>query len=76
MSLGSTAAVKAAVKAGLGISLVLRETAREEVAAGTLVALPLTGVHLAKRLYVAHPAGLPEGSAALRFARSLTAAAG
>jgi DNA-binding transcriptional LysR family regulator len=40
--LGSTEAVKQAVKAGLGVSLVLRSAVAEEVASGSLRAIPVT----------------------------------
>lgn len=51
--LGSTAAVKQWVKAGLGVSLVLTGTVEEEVHAGTLVAIPLEGKPPCKSLHVA-----------------------
>jgi DNA-binding transcriptional LysR family regulator len=72
MQLGSTAAVKEAVKAGLGISLVLKSAVEEEVAAGSLVALKLADADMAKELFVVLPDDTPETSAAARFAASLT----
>lgn len=48
MQLGSTEAVKQAVRAGLGVSLVLASAVRDEVQNGTLVALSIPG--LEKRL--------------------------
>lgn len=51
--LGSTEAVKQAVRAGLGISLVLEASVRDEVAAGSLVAIPFAAPPLRKDLYVA-----------------------
>jgi DNA-binding transcriptional LysR family regulator len=74
MQLGSTAAVKEAVKAGLGISLVLAGTVEEEVKAKTLVALRLDDADLSKDLYVVLPEDTPETSAAARFAQTLMAA--
>jgi len=73
MQLGSTAAVKEAVKAGLGISLVLGGAVEEEVAAGTLVALRLADADLSKELFVVLPDGTPETSIAARFAAALVA---
>ena len=67
MSLGSTAAVKEAVKAGLGISLVLRSCAQAEIQAGTLRALDLRGAPLAKELMMVMPEHLPPTAPAARF---------
>src|SRR3546814_11728194 len=53
--LGSTEAVKQAVRAGLGVSIVLEGSVEEEVRAGSLRALPLADAELAKDLYVALP---------------------
>lgn len=50
MQLGSTEAVKQAVRAGLGISLVLASTVTQEVEAGALCAIPLAGAGLSKKL--------------------------
>ncbi|WP_416399504.1 LysR family transcriptional regulator [Allohahella sp. A8] len=50
--LGSTEAVKSAVKAGLGVSMVLESAVSEEVACGSLVALPLEGRDLFKDLWL------------------------
>lgn len=44
----STEAVKRAVRAGLGISIVLKAAVADEVASGSLAALPFEGVHLSK----------------------------
>ncbi|SDS23664.1 DNA-binding transcriptional regulator, LysR family [Halopseudomonas litoralis] len=52
MQLGSTEAVKQAVKAGLGISLVLASTVTEEVQTGSLCAVPFSGAGLDKELMV------------------------
>jgi DNA-binding transcriptional LysR family regulator len=73
MQLGSTAAVKEAVKAGLGISLVLAGTVEEEVAAGTLKALRLSDADLSKELYIVLPDDTPETAPAARFAAALVA---
>ncbi len=55
MQLGSTEAVKQAVKAGLGISLVLAAAVEEDVRSGTLVAIPVSEPGLAKELMVICP---------------------
>ena len=53
MRLGSTEAVKQAVKAGVGVSLVLAAAVAEEVRNKTLCAIPLGDGALAKDLFVA-----------------------
>lgn len=52
MSLGSTEAVKRAVEAGLGASIVLSSTVQEEARQGRLRAIPLQGGPLQKILYL------------------------
>jgi DNA-binding transcriptional LysR family regulator len=52
LQLGSTEAVKEAVKAGLGVSLVLRSAVAEEVRNGSLRAIPIQRPALEKDLYV------------------------
>jgi DNA-binding transcriptional LysR family regulator len=71
MQLGSTAAVKEAVKAGLGISLVLAGAAADDVKAGTLAALRLHDADLTKELAVVLPEDTPPTSPAARFAAAL-----
>lgn len=70
-TLGSTEAVKQAVKAGLGVSLVSASAVTEDVARGSLVALRLEGLELAKELQVVVPASLPESSPVSLFAANL-----
>ncbi len=65
--LGSTEAVKRAVRAGRGISLVIEGAVSDEVRAGQLVALALNGIELAKDLKIIAPSGLPEAAPAKRF---------
>lgn len=65
---GSTEAVKRAVRAGLGISIVLACAVEDEVATGDLVALPLADADLAKDIHLIVPERLPAASAAARFA--------
>lgn len=71
LSLGSTEAVKQAVMAGLGLSVVLAGTVRREVRAGHLVALPLDPPDLAKAFLTTYPRELPSDSLAARFATFL-----
>lgn len=65
--LGSTEAVKRAVRAGRGVSLVIEAAVTDEVRAGQLVVLPLNGIELAKDLKIISPSGLPEAVPATRF---------
>lgn len=68
--LGSTEAVKQAVRAGLGISLVLAAAVTDEVRAGTLHAIPFVEPSLRKNLVVVLRNGVP-GMLASAFARHL-----
>ena len=71
MQLGSTEAVKRAVEAGLGISIVMASAVADEQSHGRLRAIPLADAPLEKSLYITwrdHP--LHENPAA-RFARCL-----
>jgi DNA-binding transcriptional LysR family regulator len=72
MTLGSTEAVKQAVKAGLGISLVFASAVEEEVRAGSLRSLNVAGVDIAKDLFVVLPEDTPPDSPPQRFAKMLT----
>lgn len=73
-SLGSTAAVKEAVKAGLGISLVMKAAIEEETKNGSLVALKITTTKLEKELYTIVSADQPETALGNRFASFLLGA--
>ena len=70
-NVGSTEAVKSAVKAGLGASVVLREAVADDLRAGRLAGVLIEGVPLIKTFYIACPADLPEEDVTARFARSL-----
>jgi DNA-binding transcriptional LysR family regulator len=65
--LGNTEAVKRAVRAGRGVSLVIAAAVTDEVRAGQLAALPLNGIELTKELKIISPVGLPEAAPASRF---------
>jgi LysR family transcriptional regulator, low CO2-responsive transcriptional regulator len=69
--LGSTEAVKRAVRAGLGVSIVMRATVQDEIASGVLRALPLSGVALTKTLYAAYREHPPAGSPVSLFVEVL-----
>jgi DNA-binding transcriptional LysR family regulator len=67
LELGSTEAVKQAVRAGLGVSITLESAVRDEVRAGTLRALRVADTLLAKPLFSIFPAGLSATSPAMQF---------
>lgn len=75
LRLGSTAAVKEAVKAGLGISIVMAGAIREEMATGSLVALAFDDAALAKPLYLAWPKATPQTATVATLAEIAEAAA-
>lgn len=62
-------AIKAAVEAGLGISILSSATLAKELTLGTLVARPLAGIPIRRSIFVAAPVGGVE----LPAARELTA---
>jgi DNA-binding transcriptional LysR family regulator len=72
MTLGSTEAVKSAVKEGLGISLVFASAVAAEVRAGTLRGLSVSGCTIEKDLYVVLPQEAPAASPPKAFAAMLT----
>lgn len=74
INLGSTAAVKEAVHAGLGISLVLAASVLPEVAAGWLRTLSVHDALLRKPIWIAHPAALVSADPAALFTQALLAA--
>lgn len=67
LELGSTEAVKQAVRAGLGVSITLESAVRDEVMAGTLRALRIENTPLAKPLFSIFPAGISTSSPAAQF---------
>jgi DNA-binding transcriptional LysR family regulator len=75
-AMGSTEGVKRAVAAGLGVSIVLACAIRDEVATGTLVAVRLAGVQLARTIHAVIPRDAPPGSAPRRFVSRLAGASG
>lgn len=73
LSLGSTEAVKNAVRNGLGVSIVFELSVEDEVRNGCLVAVRLRGVELAKDLHVVHRCDLPTEGPVSRFVDLLAA---
>ena len=65
---GSTEAVKRAVRAGRGISLVIASAVADEVETGRLIALRVADADLAKDMKLILPKGTPTGTPAARFA--------
>lgn len=65
---GSTEAVKRAVRAGRGISLVIASAVADEVETGRLVALRVTDADLFKEMKLILPEGTPDAAPAARFA--------
>ena len=71
LTVGSTAAVKEAGKAGLGISIVMAASVRDEVRYGVLGALEVSDAALAKDLYAVVSSDQPETAPAMRFRNHL-----
>jgi DNA-binding transcriptional LysR family regulator len=76
INLGSTAAVKEAVHAGLGVSLVLAGAAENDVQHGRLHALQLEGTSLCKPLWVTRRRGLTRQDPAVLFTEAILATSG
>ncbi|MEQ1716892.1 MAG: LysR family transcriptional regulator [Hyphomicrobium sp.] len=64
---GSTEAVKRAVRAGQGISIMLVSTVADEIATGALAAVDVKDVPLEKEICIVVPSGLPERASGARF---------
>jgi len=64
---GSTEAVKRAVRAGHGISIVLASTIADEIAGGSLVALDIEGTTVEKDISLICARGLLETSSSARL---------
>lgn len=71
MQLGSTEAVKRAVRAGLGVSIVMASAVAEEHCSGTLRAIPLADEPLHKNIQVIRRATGSFGELPTRFVRFL-----
>ncbi len=64
---GSTEAVKRAVRAGHGISIVLASTIADEIGDGLLAALDIEGTKLEKEISIISTSSLPKQSSSARF---------
>ena len=71
--LGSTEAVKRAVRAGLGVSIVMASSVVDEVMSGALRALPIADAELGKTLYAAYREHMPATSPVGLFVETLLA---
>ena len=69
---GSTEAVKRAVCAGQGVSIVMRSAVADEVASGRLAALSISGAPLVKEIKLVVPDRLPHTSPAAILIENLT----
>lgn len=69
---GSTEAVKRAVCAGQGVSIVMRSAVADEVASGRLAALSISGAPLVKEIKLVVPDRLPRTSPAAILIENLT----
>lgn len=70
-TLGNTEAVKKAVQAGLGISIVLQSSVMDEILNGTLKAVRIEGACIEKKLMAIHRRGLPSDSSIAKFVEKL-----
>lgn len=70
---GSTEAVKRAVRAGRGVSIVLRSAVTDEIAAGQLVSLSIKGKALTKDIQLVVPEQLPANAPAAVFQQTMLA---
>ena len=67
LELGSNAAIKDAVKRGLGISFLSRLTVQRELDAEELRSVAVSGISLKRRFYLVHHRGHPLSPAASAF---------
>jgi LysR family transcriptional regulator, low CO2-responsive transcriptional regulator len=75
MELDHTEAIKQAVMAGIGVSLVSAHAVRREIAAGHLASVRVRGLTLRRHFHVIHARGRPIGGSAQAFVRLLEAEA-
>jgi DNA-binding transcriptional LysR family regulator len=73
LELGSNAAIKDAVRRGLGVSFVSRSTVERELAAGELVSVQVRGLVLTRYLYAVYHRRRPLSPAASAFLQFLKA---
>jgi DNA-binding transcriptional LysR family regulator len=73
LEMGSNAAIKDAVRRGLGVSFVSRSTVERELSAGELVSVQVRGLVLTRYLYAVYHRRRPLSPAASAFLRFLKA---
>ncbi len=73
LEIGSNAAIKDAVKRGLGVSFVSRSTVERELASGELRAVLVRGLALTRDLYAVYHRRRPLSPAAFAFLNFLKA---
>ncbi len=71
MALGHTEAIKQAVAAGLGVSILSRLTVEREVAQGLLAVVPIRGAAISRTLLIARRRGSRPSAAAAAFLAGL-----
>ncbi len=71
MELGSTEAIKQAVAADLGVSIVSTHTVTQEVMLGRLSVVRIANLNLRRRIYLVYPEATPLSPAAAGFRRFL-----
>ncbi|OGL28712.1 MAG: hypothetical protein A3G97_03065 [Candidatus Rokubacteria bacterium RIFCSPLOWO2_12_FULL_69_21] len=76
MELGSTEAIKEAVAANLGVSVVSTHTIRQEVLLGRVCAVRIADLDLRRQIYLVHPRRTPLSPVAEAFRRFLLARGG
>jgi DNA-binding transcriptional LysR family regulator len=54
LEISSNRAIKRAVEEGIGIALISRKVAREEIQAGRLMAIPLSDPSMTRKFYMIH----------------------
>jgi DNA-binding transcriptional LysR family regulator len=69
---GSTEAVKRAVRANLGISIVMTASVCDEVKSGSLISLQFEGVRIVKQTKIVMPRGMPPSAPSRRFLAQAT----
>ncbi len=72
VNLGSTEAVKRAVRSGLGVSVVLASSVKDEIASGVLIACPIDHPAAKKSFHMAYRSDLHEADLPRRLVRFLS----
>jgi DNA-binding transcriptional LysR family regulator len=69
LTIGSNSAIRECVRAGIGVSLLSRETVEGDLQTGALIVAPAPGTPLARNWHLLAPADRDVSSVALRFAQ-------